>query len=232
MGMAAVTDRGRLLPGEHVEVRRESPVAARRNARLVYDVAVHPMSHLPADSTLELLVRAQAGDDEALNGLLLRFLPRLQRWASGRLPAHARHLLDTGDVVQDAMIAALRRLDSFEIRHDGALQAYLRQAVKNRLTDLFRQSERRPGFTSLPDDLRAKDPSPVELAIGAEALHRYETALEHMSDSDRQLVILRVEFGHDYAQIAEAMGKPTEGAARVAVGRALAKLASEMGRVG
>ena len=42
------------------------------------------------DTSLDLLRRAQAGDSEALNALIARYLPCLLRWATGRLPAEAR----------------------------------------------------------------------------------------------------------------------------------------------
>ena len=85
------------------------------------------------ETSLSLLARAQQGDAVALEALMGRYLARLQRWASGRIPASARTLLDTDDVVQDALLNTLRRLDDFRPRHDGALMAYLREAVANRI---------------------------------------------------------------------------------------------------
>jgi hypothetical protein len=46
-----------------------------------------------AASSFELVLRARGGDQEALNDLCARYLPRLQRWAHGRLPASARGAL-------------------------------------------------------------------------------------------------------------------------------------------
>ena len=51
--------------------------------------------------TNELLMLAKAGDPVAIERIMSRYLPRLQRWASGRLPSYARSLLDTSDLVQD-----------------------------------------------------------------------------------------------------------------------------------
>jgi RNA polymerase sigma-70 factor (ECF subfamily) len=70
---------------------------------------------------LSLLARAQCGDALALEALMGRYLTRLQRWASGRLPPAARSAVDTDDVVQDALFNTFRRLDSFQPQHDGAL---------------------------------------------------------------------------------------------------------------
>ena len=51
-----------------------------------------------AESTLQLLERAHAGDDAALETLFARYLKPLQRWASGRLPVWARSAADTHDL--------------------------------------------------------------------------------------------------------------------------------------
>src|SRR2546426_3586818 len=83
---------------------------------------------LSDEPTIELVVRARAGDRMAMEALLERCLPPLKRWAHGRLPAAARGHLDTGDLVQEAAMHVLRCLDRFEPRHVGAMQAYLRQS--------------------------------------------------------------------------------------------------------
>ena len=63
-----------------------------------------------ADRMSDLLDRARAGDEEALNALLARHLPTLGRWASGRLPRWARDIADTTDLVQETVIARSRHL--------------------------------------------------------------------------------------------------------------------------
>lgn len=183
------------------------------------------------DATVELLGRAQSGDPEAVNLLFSRYLPPLRRWARGRLPQYARDLLETEDLVQETMVHAFRRLKGFEMRHDGALHAYLRQAVINRIRDEVRRAQRRPA----PEELQAdqhedKTASPLETAIGTQAVERYEGALSRLRDEDRQAIVARVELGLSYAEVATALGKSSPDAARMAVARALVKLAQEMGK--
>jgi DNA-directed RNA polymerase specialized sigma24 family protein len=60
-------------------------------------------------------------------------------------------------------------------------------------------------------------------------MDRYESALQRLREGDRELIIARVELGLDYREIAELLGRPTVGAARVAISRALLRLAVEMG---
>jgi RNA polymerase sigma-70 factor (ECF subfamily) len=180
------------------------------------------------ESSLVLLERARAGDPEALDVLIARYIPRLRRWASGRLPRWARDLADTEDLVQDTVLQTFKRIDTFEPRSEGALQAYLRQAIVNRIRDEFRRAARRPAPAEL--DPRSPDAgaSPLEEAIGREALERYERALARLRPQDREAVIARVEMDSTNEEIAVALGKPSANAARMAVERALVRLAEEM----
>jgi len=180
------------------------------------------------DSTFELLQRSRSGDADALNRLLERYMPALRRWAQGRLPMWARDLADTQDLVQDTLIQAVKHLGTFQPQHEGALQAYLRQALMNRIRDELRRSHRRPVRTELPEAVAAKSASPLEEAIGYEALEAYETALSELRDSDREAIIARVELGQTYEEVAAILGKPSAEAARVAVHRALLKLAEKI----
>ena len=184
--------------------------------------------HVKPDSSVDLLLKAQAGDADALNRLLDRCLPRLRRWARGRLPWGLRSMLDTSDLVQDAVINALPHLEKFEIRTERALDAYLQQAVKNRIIDLYKRSRRRPTRQSMPDDVPAGNASPHEEAIGAEIYEQYERALASLKNEERSAVVSRLEFGMDYAEIASRLGKSSPDAARMAVSRAIVRLADKL----
>lgn len=181
-------------------------------------------------STTDLLRRAQLGDSEALNELFRRHLGPLRRWARGRLPRWTRDLRDTEDLVQETLAQTLKHVPDFEPRHDGALQVYLRQALLNRVRDEVRRANRRPPAVGLnvPDGFVDPATSPLEEAIGREAMERYEAALERLRPEERELIIARVEMQQSYAQIAATHGKPSVDAARMAVSRALVRLAEEM----
>jgi RNA polymerase sigma factor (sigma-70 family) len=183
-------------------------------------------------STVELIARAQDGDQHALNLLFERHHGPLRRWAKGRLPVWARDLADTDDLVQETLLATLRRLDAFEARRSGALHAYLRQAVLNRIRDELRRHRRQPEAGGFDEQTEANGDSPIELAIGGEVMDRYERALSTLSADERAAIVGRVEMGYTYEQLAEALGKPSAEAARKAAGRALIRLAERMGRDG
>ena len=184
------------------------------------------------ETTSDLVDRVKQGDRDALNVLLSRQLPLLRRWARGRLPRGMRDLRDTEDLVQDTAISLLRQMETFVSRHPGALQAYLRQAVVNRIRDEIRRSGRSPGIGELTDQEKDGGASPLDEAIGAEAVQRYEAALARMRAEDREVIIARVEMGNSYEEIAQLLGKPSADAARMAVHRALLRLAEEMKRGG
>lgn len=181
-------------------------------------------------STSDLLLRVRAGDAEALNELFARYLPALRRWARGRLPAWTRDLRDTDDLVQETLVQTLRRLEDFNPRHEGALQAYLRQAIVNRVRDEVRRVGRRPISDEIREDYEDPSLSPLDHAIGQEAVSRYESALERLQEDERELIVARVEMGNSYQQIAQDHAKPSADAARMAVARALVRLAEEMER--
>jgi RNA polymerase sigma-70 factor (ECF subfamily) len=149
--------------------------------------------------------RAQRGDEEALNDLLARYLPRLRQWASGRLPANMRSMLDMND--SSRMRSSTRCAISTRFRSGtrDRCRRYLRRAIKNRIIDLYRRRAHRPGREELPEDAKAADPSPLELAIGAEALENYERALETLSESDREAIVLRLELGFEFQAIAQML---------------------------
>lgn len=179
--------------------------------------------------TGELLHRAKQGDEAALNALMARYRPRLQRWASGRLPCYARSLFDTGDLVQETLLKAIEGLDQIEVRGPGVFQAYVRQAVLNRIKDQVRWARRRPGPDGVPEELIDVSPSPLESAIGSDVLRRFEEGLTHLTDDERQLLHLRIELDFEYEEIAAVTERATRDAARMAVQRALRRLAEVMG---
>ena len=183
-----------------------------------------------AASSFELVLRARTGDQDALNDLCARYLPRLQRWAHGRLPASARGALDTHDLVQETLTNVVQRLDKFEPRHEGAFQGYLRQALLNRIRDEARRGTRRGPSEPLATVHPSSDPSPLEEAIGQEALERYEAAMARLRPEDREAIVARIELGLPYPEIAAALGKPSIPATHMAVSRALVRLAQEMSR--
>ena len=179
-------------------------------------------------STTDLVDRARAGDAGALDQLFSRLYAPLRRWTRGRLPAWSRDLADTDDLVQEALVQTFKRIDGFESRGAGALQAYVRQAILNRIRDELRRAGRRPRPGEFDGSEVDGGLSPLEHVIGNQAVERYERSLARLKPRDRDAVIGRVELGFDFHELADLLGAPTVQAARKAAERALVRLAAEM----
>ena len=185
------------------------------------------------EATIKLLERFRAGDDAALEMLIARYRSPLKRWASGRLPAWARDGIETQDLVQETLVQTLRTIGTFEPRREGAFQAYLRQALMNRIRDEVRRVRRRHGpADGLDSGFEDRAPSPLEQAIGRQAVDRYEAALARLRPDEREAIIGRLELGYSYEELAQSLNKPTADAARKAAQRALVRLVAEMKRAG
>ena len=190
--------------------------------------ASKPETRLEAEASFDLLVRARQDDADALNELCRRYVPRLERWAHGRLPSWARDGFETHDLVQDTLISVFQKIPSFDPRHEGAFPAYMHLALRNRLLDAIRRAKHRPFLNALDSSKPDPEPSPLLQVIGQETLERYEAALQRVRPEDQAAIMLRIEQGYSYEEIAKELGKPTAAAASMAVRRALIRLAKEM----
>jgi RNA polymerase sigma-70 factor (ECF subfamily) len=179
--------------------------------------------------TSDLLREARRGNGAALDALMSRYLPRLQRWACGRLPAYARSLFDTCDLVQETLLKTLQTLDHIEGQGPGSFQAYVRQGVWRRILDQIRWAKRRAGSEPVSDNLMDHGLSPLESVIGTELFERYEKACSQLREEEQLFLHLRIELELSYEEIAEAMNRPSPDAARMGVQRSLHKLAEIMG---
>jgi RNA polymerase sigma factor (sigma-70 family) len=189
--------------------------------------SAHPPS-LPAsmppellDSTAELLRRLRRGDDAAREALFARCLPLLRRWAHGRLPRETRDVADTDDLVQVSLIRALAHVHEFEAQGAGSFLAYLRQILLNEVRGEMRKRRVRGEQVELEAWPLADDgDSVVAHLVGHERLRSYEAALATLGREQQELVLMRIEFGLDYADIARESGS-TPNAVRMRLARAL-----------
>jgi len=193
------------------------------------DVTVHPegrpSSPPPSpEETVTLLARVRAGDDDALQALLIRLLPRLRRWAHGRLPPAARGTFETADAVQAVTAKAVRRLASDRVARSTVVGYYLRQAMAAEIASEWSKAVRTASARSSAEPLPGGDSSPLERLIGAERLQRYEAALQRLPPDERETIVGRFELAYGYDDLARYLGLPSADTARVAVQRAVKHL--------
>jgi RNA polymerase sigma-70 factor (ECF subfamily) len=177
-----------------------------------------------ADPDEVSLAAARAGDRRALDDLLRRHQPRL--WAVCRRLTGSD--ADADDAAQNALIAIVRALPSFDGRSRFGTWAY-RIAVNASLDELRRR--RRRADPGLPGDADLSGPGagpePIATTVGPESAALtvdVDAALRRLPPDFRAAVVLRDLCGLDYAEIAEILGVPT-GTVRSRISRGRSALA-------
>jgi RNA polymerase sigma factor (sigma-70 family) len=193
-----------------------------------------PVGDLHADELLQtgdLLARFRAGERIAADELFVRYRPRLDAYLRARVPAGARPLGDTDDLVQDVCVKILGALDRFEMRGIGSFWWFARSIARNHLIDATRRRQALHE-TRLKEESEfapaAKLRGPPAEAADHESAAAFDRALERVQDHVRRGLLMRLELGLDWSVIAGDCGFPSADAARVAIKRALASIAKEM----
>ena len=142
------------------------------------------------------------------------------------LPYRVRALHDVDDIVMRVIEQVDPKLLDFEYRHEGALMDYLRTATRNLITSLGRVRE--PEREEFSDDFRATDLPPDEQAVAGDRRRAFEEGLSILDERQREAVVMRLEYGFKYDEIAEAVELPSGNAARMMIERAILKMMQHM----
>lgn len=157
----------------------------------------------------ELVDRARAGDETAMNALVTRHHETVYRVAL----SITRDVDRAQDVAQDAFLKAFRGLDRF--RGDAPFRSWLLTITSNEArTSLRRVRRRREQALHPGDDFVDTERNPAEAAVVAEEARRARDLLQSLPEKQRLAVTLRIEDGLSFRDIGELIGS-TEGAARV-----------------
>lgn len=181
-----------------------------------------------------LVRRAQAGDEEAFERLYAAAAPRLRMFVRLRLGQGLRKQVDSGDVVQETLVAACRDFDRFECRDADAFARWLCCIAENRIRGLAdhhgaakRQAAGGLQAESALKRVAADATGPVTAAARVEAHERLGAALEALEPDARELLLLRHFQGRTIDEIARITDLPPTtvrrriGAAQIALGQAL-----------
>lgn len=190
------------------------------------------------DAPTQILVRAiQAGDERATEQLFARYLPRVGRMVAIELGITRMELTEEAeDLVQDAILRALRALPAFEVRSPGAFAAWLSRIVQNCVqqrhanlnTSKAKMLWQRYGDLELSESFfSAREDSPSRILSGSESNQRLEKALLALPSLYRRVLSLRHIAGATYAEIAQELGR-TEASCRKVAQRAVEMLRAEM----
>jgi len=156
-----------------------------------------------------MLKQAQAGDTGALDAIFQRHRERLLRMVKIRLDRRLQARIDASDVVQDAYVDVMMRLQEYLQNPKIPLFLWLRLVVGDRLLKLHREHlgtqmrdvgrevslyrDALPAASSaaLAAQLLGKHTSPSQAAVRAERMLRLQEALNSLEPIDREILSLR-----------------------------------------
>lgn len=196
--------------------------------------------------TLELLARAKDGDKEALGRALARYAEPIRRIVRARMGKPLRRLVDSGDIVQEAIIVALRNWSSYDVRDEATLIKVLAKIAQRQVTDLADKAAAKKrdvkreislnGTGSDDDapgiDLPKEETSMLDRQIRRERQELLDDCLAELPEMQRELILLRDIACDSWQRIAVELGKPSESAARNAYALAMARLTQLVKRRG
>lgn len=198
-----------------------------------------------AEKTQQLLQSIKAGDRDAINRLLDRHREALRRMVDMRLDPKIRQRVDASDVVQEAMMEANRRMETFLENPGMPFHLWIRQIATDRLIDQHRRHrvskkrsvdlEQAPVVASNLDhstiqfgpQLQDRELTPAEAAIRAEMQRRFEEAIEEMDEHDQEIIVMRHFEKLSNQEVANVLGL-SEPAASMRYLRAVRRLQKQL----
>jgi RNA polymerase sigma-70 factor (ECF subfamily) len=198
------------------------------------------VNSLVAQRTQQLLTLARKGDQGALNNLCGLYVERIRRIARLRMGPQLRSQLESMDIVQDALWAAVCGLDDFTHQDEGDFLRWISIIVENTIRDNIDRihagkrdvrkqvsldsTVARPDGGRLPTRHPVSTTTPSLLAARSEELDKLERAMDQLKDEYRQVILLAKIEGLSYAQVGRRLGK-TPDAVGMLLSRAMVALA-------
>ena len=195
-----------------------------------------------SDETESLLRRIEHGDGAAVDRLLRLYRPYLKRVIELRLDPELRTRLEPSDVVQETHMVAARRMHDFLRRRPTSFRLWLRRKAIEQLVDLRRRhlgAQKRSirgevglsQASSLALIRHLASSSPSRAAQRKELAEQVRQAIEHLSDLDREILLLRHVEELSNAEVAELL-QIEPAAASKRYGRAVRRLCVQLGNGG
>lgn len=200
------------------------------------------LAHVPFldDNTRNLVSRALEQDRKAIDLLFERYRDRLRNALRKLIgPKYRLLLADSEDATHDAILSALRRLQTFEYRGEGSFLAWLLKGAEYEIVRRIREmgAKKRTaqgGVVDLDEQVEksvvAKEATPSQVHDEQELAERVRVALQQLPDREREIIVLRRYLELEPNEICAEMGLPTEGAMRALLSRAQARLSGLLSR--
>lgn len=165
-----------------------------------------------AENTEQLLSHARKGDGTAVNQLLDRHRDAVRRMIDLRMDQVLKRRVDASDIVQDVMIEANRRLETYLQDPVMPFHLWLRQMAKDRLIDAHRRhrgaarrsmdreqplanAANNESSLDLVAQLRDDQLTPAAAATWHELERRFQAACDRLDTQDQEVVLMR-HFEH------------------------------------
>jgi RNA polymerase sigma-70 factor, ECF subfamily len=191
---------------------------------------------MPPEISRELLEQAKAGSPEALNRLYERCAGRLLALIRLRLGKDLRSRLESRDILQATLLKSLEHLNDLNGNETRSLMAWLARIAEHEIRDCadFHHRQRRDAARESALDDAAPLPALTRSALSRVILNeqaaQLETALESLSETHREVIVLRKFAELSFAEIAIRLGK-SEDACRMLLARAMTALTLRMSEI-
>src|SRR5687767_12297068 len=170
-----------------------------------------PEMSADSDETAALLERIRGGDESALSRLLAHWRPRLVRFVSLRLGGKLRTRVDPSDIVQEAQLEVVRRIDDFLRRRPMPFHLWLRKTAYERLLNLRRDHHRERRSLEREEPLPARSSlllarpllsGPSKALLARERAEGIGRAVAELVEADREILLMRHVDELPYEEIA------------------------------
>jgi len=175
----------------------------------------------------DLLRRVADGDRGAANELAVRYEAPVRDAIHRRLGASLRVRVDTDDIFQSTILAAVQELPHFEFVNEKAFLAWLttiaewrvRKAARHHRAGKRDLRQERP--LGVEHDVAGSGTTPTQGAVRREIAAGIRQAVTRLAPPDRQIVELHSFEGLGFREVAERLGLPDKDVARYRFRRAL-----------
>jgi RNA polymerase sigma-70 factor (ECF subfamily) len=179
------------------------------------------MDEVPPDSPeiQHLVQRARVGDREAFEELFAGYRGYLHQFVELRLDPKLRARVDPSDIVQEAHLEAVRRLDDYLEQPPMPFRLWLRQLTLDRLLKIHRHhatTARRAVGREIPlpeqssmllaQHLLGAGSTPSQQVNRRELATRVRQAIAQLADADREILILRHFEGLSNPEVGQLLG--------------------------
>ncbi len=193
-----------------------------------------------ATRSIQLVQQAQQGDREALDRLFARYYERVRGIVRIRLGPRLRGMLESGDILQETFIGAVRGFERFELRDEASLINWLSKIAENQIRGAARQATAQKRRRDLEESVAhvrssiasgrlrpepvADLPPPIEGLVRDEQVRLLERCMQQLKDEYREVILVRDYAGAAWEEVARLMQRPSANAARMLHSRALIEL--------